>query len=242
MNQNKIFPVLVVALLGAFFMIGRLSAQVEGLTKGGGKVQVAASPTPTTVADSPISVGNVKKLAGELGLNQGDFDKCLDDGKFAQKVKDDMNYGTEVGVSGTPHFVINGIEVVGALPEDIFTKIIDAELKDKSGLKVAIADKITEKTERVEVKKSGRITGPDNAKIRLVEFSDFECPYCVRAYPTVKNLLAKYGEQISVEYYHYPLPFHPNAQKAAEASECAADQGKFWEMHDKLFEASSVAQ
>lgn len=243
MNQNKILPVLVVALLGAFFMIGRLSAQVEGLKSGTGKTQpVAGSPTPSEAAESPISVANLKVMAGKLGLNEGDFGKCLDEGKYAQKVKDDLNYGTEVGVSGTPHFIINGIEIVGALPEELFVKVIDAELKDKSGLQVATAEKITERTERVEVKKSKNITGADNAKIRLVEFSDFECPYCIRAYPVVKNLMAKYGEQMSVEYYQYPLPFHPNAQKAAEASECAAEQGKFWEMHDAMFGASSVAQ
>lgn len=243
MTQNKILPVLLVALLGAFFMIGRLSAQVEGLTKGSTpKAQVAVSPTPSVAAESPISVSNLKLMAAGLGLNKDQFNKCLDDGKFAQKVKDDSTYGSSVGVNGTPHFVINGIEVVGALPEEMFTKIIDAELKDKSGLKVAMADKITEKTSRVEVKKSGHITGADNAKIRMVEFSDFECPYCVRAFPTIKSLEAKYGEKLSLEYFQYPLPFHPNAQKAAEASECAAEQGKFWEMHDKLFEASAVAQ
>lgn len=80
------------------------------------------------------------------------------------------------------------------------------------------------------------IAGNKNAKIKLVEYSDFECPFCERAYPTFKQLIAEYGDKISIEYKHYPLGFHKNAQKAAEASECAGEQGKFWQFHDKIFE------
>ncbi len=80
------------------------------------------------------------------------------------------------------------------------------------------------------------IAGNKNAKVKLVEYSDFECPYCERAYPTIKQLIQEYGDRISVEFKHFPLSFHPNAAKAAEASECAAEQGKFWQFHDYAFE------
>jgi protein-disulfide isomerase len=69
----------------------------------------------------------------------------------------------------------------------------------------------------------------------ILEYSDFECPYCARAVPVVNQLKEKYGSQIDVQFKHFPLSFHPNAKKAAEASECARDQGKFWEYHDLLF-------
>lgn len=81
-----------------------------------------------------------------------------------------------------------------------------------------------------------RIAGNKNAQIKLVVYSDFECPFCKRFYPTFKKLLTEYDDKVSFEYKHYPLDFHPNAQKAAEASECAGDQGKFWQYHDKIFE------
>jgi protein-disulfide isomerase len=78
--------------------------------------------------------------------------------------------------------------------------------------------------------------GSKNAKVTLVTFSDFECPYCGRFYPTVKEIMKQYGDKVRVVFKHFPLSFHKNAQKAAEASECAAEQGKFWQMHDKIFE------
>ncbi|HUL59806.1 MAG TPA: thioredoxin domain-containing protein [Anaeromyxobacteraceae bacterium] len=88
---------------------------------------------------------------------------------------------------------------------------------------------------KVEVAAEGPAKGPAKAPITIVEFSDFQCPYCVRAEGTVKDLLAAYPDKIRLVYRDYPLPFHQNAEKAAEAAHCANDQGKYWEMHDKLF-------
>jgi len=77
--------------------------------------------------------------------------------------------------------------------------------------------------------------GPANAPIEMVEFSDFQCPFCLRADPTVRQVMATYGDRIRLVYRHYPLPNHPNARPAAEASACAGEQGKFWPYHDRLF-------
>ena len=77
--------------------------------------------------------------------------------------------------------------------------------------------------------------GPASAPIELIEFSDFQCPFCQRANPTVQQVLTTYGDRIRFVYRHYPLPNHPNARPAAEASACAAEQGKFWPYHDRLF-------
>ncbi len=73
------------------------------------------------------------------------------------------------------------------------------------------------------------------AEITLEVYSDFECPYSQRAYSTIQALLDEYGDKIDFEYHHFPLSFHPNAQKAAEASECAREQGKFDEYYNVLF-------
>jgi protein-disulfide isomerase len=77
--------------------------------------------------------------------------------------------------------------------------------------------------------------GPANAPIEMIEFSDFQCPFCLRADPTVRQVLNTYGDRIHFVYRHYPLPGHPNARPAAEAASCAAEQGKFWPYHDRLF-------
>ncbi len=81
----------------------------------------------------------------------------------------------------------------------------------------------------------GAARGPANAPIELIEFSDFQCPYCFNANPTVQHVLSAYGDRIRFVYRHYPLPSHPNARPAAEASQCAAEQGQFWQYHDRLF-------
>jgi protein-disulfide isomerase/predicted transcriptional regulator len=92
---------------------------------------------------------------------------------------------------------------------------------------------------KVAVQATGPAKGPANAPVTIVEFSDFECPYCVRAEPTVKSVLEKYPGKIRLVYRDYPLPMHPKAPKAAEAAHCADDQGKYWEMHDALFAAGA---
>lgn len=78
--------------------------------------------------------------------------------------------------------------------------------------------------------------GPANAPVTIVEFSDFQCQYCKRSVPTIKEILAKYPDKVKVVYRDYPGPNHPHAQQAAEAAQCAGDQGKFWEYHDSLFD------
>lgn len=89
----------------------------------------------------------------------------------------------------------------------------------------------------VPVGASDHVQGPDGAPVTLVEYGDYECPHCGRAYPIVKRVQAKMGDKLRFVFRNFPLTqAHPHALHAAEAAEIAATQGKFWEMHDMLFE------
>jgi protein-disulfide isomerase len=85
--------------------------------------------------------------------------------------------------------------------------------------------------------------GSSSAKVTIVEFSDFQCPFCLRASPTLKQVRQTYGDKVRIVWKDFPLTqIHPQAFKASEAGHCAGEQGKFWEYHDKLFASQQALQ
>ena len=246
-NNNILYVMMGVITLFLVFMI----VKVISLEK---KLGTASVGTASQVQkESPLSVLNLKKYAKELGLNTEKFNKCLDSGEKKTLVEKDTAYGSSLGVQGTPGFFINGKFLGGAFPFSSFKEIIDKELDgtsssictDYSAQLQEVCTTTAKDPNRVsfdpvakEIDVKGMTAeGPKNAKVTIVEFSDFECPFCVRAYPTVKQILSEYKNDVRFYYKQFPLNnIHPNAQKAAEASLCALDQGKFWEWHDKIFE------
>lgn len=92
----------------------------------------------------------------------------------------------------------------------------------------------------VDYDENSHIRGDMSAPVTIIEFSDFQCPYCTRFHDTMKEVMAAYPTQVKLVYKHFPLDsIHPTAREAAEASECAGDQDKFWEYTDKLYENQS---
>jgi protein-disulfide isomerase len=79
------------------------------------------------------------------------------------------------------------------------------------------------------------VRGNAAAPVTIVEFSDFQCPYCARVTPTLAHVREVYGDKVKIVFKDYPLPNHAQAPKAAEAARCASEQQKFWEMHDAMF-------
>jgi protein-disulfide isomerase len=198
-----------------------------------------------------------EKYAEELRLDVGKFRAALDSGKFRSQIDADSAAGSAVGANGTPTFFINGRQLVGAQPFEAFKQAIDEEMAkaDKllaSGVKpenlyakimenAANAPAPTEApapaeppVQQIALGKAP-VKGPANAPVTIVAWSDFECPFCGRVIPTLKQLEEEYKGKIKLAFKHQPLPFHPNAKPAAMAAMAAQEQGKFWEMHDKLF-------
>jgi len=111
-----------------------------------------------------------------------------------------------------------------------YTEVV-ADLKKREAKNAPIpADKMAEIT-----KPGAPAFGPESAPVTIVEFSDFQCPFCSRAATTVDKIKEKYSDKVRFVFRQFPLPFHKNAHLAAEAALAAQAQGKFWEYHDKLF-------
>ncbi|MEO8125487.1 MAG: thioredoxin domain-containing protein [Bryobacteraceae bacterium] len=125
--------------------------------------------------------------------------------------------------------VVQGVKG-GMTPDQIHESLIN------SGYAKARAASNKVLSDPVKIATNGSpFQGPERAKITLVEFSDFQCPYCSRAIAEVENILKAYPKDIKLVFKQFPLEIHSEAQMAAEASLAANAQGKFWPMHDKLF-------
>ncbi|MBW3015759.1 DsbA family protein [Candidatus Woesearchaeota archaeon] len=185
-----------------------------------------------------LDVASLEKYAEELGLDVDAFKGCLESGEKAATVKADFDEGQKKGVSGTPTIFVNDLKLVGARPFDYFQGAIDAELAGEDWVDPAAQPAEPEPTGPADIKLSGKDAskGPDNAPVLIVEFSDFQCPFCSRGRTTMDQVVEEYGDKVQLVFKHFPLSFHENAQKAAEAAECALDQDKFWEMHDIMFD------
>lgn len=109
-------------------------------------------------------------------------------------------------------------------------------LREKAGVAIKLV------APRVEVAADGPSRGPENAPVTIIEFSDYQCPFCKRAEPIVQEVLKRYPDKVRLVFRHFPLPMHPNARPAAEAALCANEQGKFWEFHEKVFGGTGLEE
>jgi protein-disulfide isomerase len=195
------------------------------------------------------------------GFQPEDVRLNLRSGAAARKVDEDVELGERIGVTGTPAIFVNGVLVHGAQPIEKIRPIVDAqleaaraaaragtpperiyaELTARSFVPPAPPDASDEPPPdrtvyRVPVSGSPA-RGPATAPVTIVEFADFQCPYCARAEEALREVRARYGDKVRVVWKHLPLPFHDRAEPAAElAAEALAQKGEagFWKVHDLL--------
>lgn len=235
--------VLFTLLCISAFLLGTLFTKVQYLQNGGTPTAGGKAPTASkykTFEDAIAAMAKIAKADSKKLLT------CMNDGTKASVVASDVAQGNTVGVNGTPAFFINGRLLGGAFPFESFKEVIDKELAGKG------SDVITDYSQNLQdAAKQGafdpkqkevavgdaQVKGKAGAPITIVEFSDFQCPYCEKAYPVINQVVKEYGNKVLLVFKQFPLvSIHPRAQKAAEATACAGDQGKFWAMHDALFE------
>jgi protein-disulfide isomerase len=207
-----------------------------------------------------VDRATVELVARELGLDMVRFRADLDTRAHRASIAADMAAARALGVTGTPTFFVNGRPVQGNLPLKVFVELVDQELARAgqqhagydalvAGGKLAadasadaLADAANEPRElqrmrlyRVGLGLPGHQRGPDDALVTIVEWSDFQCPFCTKQAAVLAHLREKYGNDVRIIYRHLPMGFHRDAALAAEAAVAAAEQGKFWAFHDQVF-------
>ena len=184
------------------------------------------------------------EVIGDLLLDQEAKRLGIDRAKLIQEqIAQHVAPVTEADVSAW--YRGNPQRVQGAALDQVRAPITQLLQQERSGaardtyldtLKAKTAVRITLEPPRLAVSAGKSPSkGGANAQVEVIEFADFQCPFCLAASPTVKRVLETYGDRIRFVYRNYPLPNHPQAQPAAEAAQCANEQGKFWPYHDRLF-------
>lgn len=204
---------------------------------------------------------DLESYARKLGLDMTAFKRALDQGASAKQIQSDMDEAAIFGARGTPTFFINGRRLLGAQPFEKFEALIvpaaakaDRQLRQgtpRSQLYARLTDKGVSRAPdrdfpragppprtnryRITLNANERCRGPSDAKVTIVEYGDYQCPYCARIETTLKALMESFDGDVRVCFRNNPLPFHPFAIPAAEAALAAGDQGRYWQMHNLLF-------
>ncbi len=227
LKGNPYNHLLVFLLIVASFFLGSLYTKVQYLEKN--------TALPTTQAAAPTAVPNNKPtplhVAKAIGIDPQKFKSCLETHKYAKQTTDDLTYGQQIGVNSTPSIFINGQLIVGAQPFETFKTVIDQEITQPN-YPLPTGN-------RVNVD-SGSLPalGDPNAPVAVVEFADFQCPFCERFFSTTESdLIKNYVNTGKIRFIFRNFSFlGPDSTTAAEGAYCANEQGKFWEYHNYLYQ------
>ncbi len=206
------------------------------------------------ITSAGADVDAIAGLAAASGADLARVKKAIASQTHKKELALDMDEGVDFQANGTPHFFINGRRLVGAQPQEKFDKIIDEEIA-KAG---ALVDSGTKPADLyATLTRDGKgppepekrdvparlpsddpALGPKSAKVSVHEWADFQCPFCARVEPALRQIVTEYGARVQIVWHDMPLPMHPDAPLAAQAAREAYAQGgarAFWAIHDKMF-------
>lgn len=167
---------------------------------------------------------DLRELARQIHLDLPRFEERLRSEYYKPAIERDMALAKALGVDGTPTFFINGQKLSGTQTMQGLESAFAGQAASNKGPAASNLDL-----------SHSPFRGPAEAPITIVEFSDFECPFCARAVPGLQELLRQYPTEIKWVFKNYPLSFHADSSLAHRAALAAGEQGKFWEMHDLVF-------
>ncbi|MEM8860643.1 MAG: DsbA family protein, partial [Chloroflexota bacterium] len=197
-------------------------------------------------------------FAQDLGMDSVAFETCLTDGRYDDAIEANYQEGVAEQISGTPSFFIGGYFLSGAQPFEVFDLVVSAVEDDtiEELFREAYDSQVEEYRRQVAAQQAQQqapqppagpvevsiegdpFIGDEDAPITIIEFTDYQCPFCVRHFEnTYPAIVSNYVETGIVKYVFkdFPLNFHPEADEASEAARCANDQDRFFDMHDVLF-------
>jgi protein-disulfide isomerase len=202
----------------------------------------------------------VDAMAAALGLDLEQYKRDVAAPEAGDLIGSDQAQARQLGANGTPAFFINGQKITGAQPYENFKDVVDAQLKRANEVlargvprsqlyETLVKDGIAQPPQppaqanqpppppqaRAVEPGDGPAQGGKRPKVTIVEWSDFQCPFCGGVLPTLKQIQDTYKDDVRIVWRNEPLGFHPNALPAAKAAMAAAQQGKFWQMHDLMF-------
>jgi protein-disulfide isomerase len=178
------------------------------------------------------------EYAGQLGMDVDRFSADLESPSIREAIADDVAEAAGLGVDATPTFFVRGQRLIGADSVSAFKDLLEAILSGKADPSVgptAAPRAAARAVPAIHIDDSP-VRGAKDAPVTIVEFSDFQCPFCAQETSVLQSLLEEYPGQIRWVFKHFPLDsIHPASPLAHRAAMAAAQQGKFWEMHDRLF-------
>lgn len=242
---NYTYYFLLVLLAITSFGFGSMYSENKYLKAGNKNIGANTAPAQPEAQAPQAKVIDLESIVTGLDLDYSTVEACVSSDKYVQKVADQASVGKAANVQGTPAVLVINREtkksrvLPGAVPFENVKTAIDEVLTGEADTPTTPNPQEIDPAKIPDVTSEDWVKGNRDAKVALIEYSDFECPFCQQFHSSAQQALDAYPNDLQWVYRHFPLDFHPNANKYAYTAECVAELGgndAFWAFADKIFE------